>query len=111
MIKHIVAAALTAAIVSASAAAQTIPEELKGYSTVLVNFSDTAHECNLKDEAMFASHLQEKLAEIGITEDPQSPHHRQYRHLGQVTWSAEIAVHLADGDFVQCQVGRGQYRH
>ncbi len=72
MTKHIIAAALTAAIVSASAAAQTIPEELKGYSTVLVNFSDTAHECNLKDEAMFASHLQEKLAEIGITEDPQS---------------------------------------
>ena len=65
-------ASLTAAFVSTSAAGQTIPEELRGYSNVVVNFSDTAHECNLTDEAMFASHLQEKLAEIGITEDPQS---------------------------------------
>ena len=70
---HAFAVALAAVVLSTTAAAQTtVPQELRRYNTILVNFSDTAHECNLKDEAMFASYVQEKLAAIGITEDPTS---------------------------------------
>jgi hypothetical protein len=68
-----IAVALAAAVVSTTAAAQTtIPQELRRYNAIKVNFSDTAHACNLKDEAMFASRVREKLAAIGITEDPTS---------------------------------------
>ena len=67
------AAVLTPLLIAAGpATAQSVPAEIAGYNAVLINFNDTAQECNLKDEAMFADHAREKLAEIGITENPES---------------------------------------
>ena len=60
MTNRAIAVALAAAVVSTTAAAQTtIPQELRRYNAIKVNFSDTAHACNLKDEAMFAARPRE----------------------------------------------------
>ncbi len=67
------AAVLTPLLMMAGpATAQSVPAEITAYNTILVNFNETAAECNLKDEAMFRDHVRDKLAEIGITENPES---------------------------------------
>ena len=59
-------------VATTPAVAQSIPAELTGYNAIVVNFSETAGECNLKEEAMFADAVREKLAAIGIEENPES---------------------------------------
>lgn len=60
---------LLACLVATGAAAQqaSVPQEILGYKNLSVSFSKHVGDCNLKDAALFANRLEDKLAGIGIT--------------------------------------------
>lgn len=61
-------AVLLGCLVSTGAYAQqsSVPKEIAGYKNLTVSFSKSAGDCNLKDATLFANHLKDKLAGIGI---------------------------------------------
>ena len=63
-------AVLLGLMISSGAYAQqtTVAKEITGYKDIMVAFSESAGDCNLKEAEVFKSHLKEKLAEIGIVQ-------------------------------------------
>ena len=52
----------------ASAQQSSVPKEITGYKDIMVAFSPSAGDCNLKEAEVFKNHVKEKLAEIGIVQ-------------------------------------------
>jgi len=59
---------LLGCVLSTGAYAQqsSVPKEILGYKNLSVSFSKSAADCNLKDAAVFAERLKDKLSGIGI---------------------------------------------
>ena len=63
---------LLALAVPATAFAQSVPKEIRDYKSIRVGFSQNAHNCNLTEAEVFATHLAQRLAEIGIPQNDNS---------------------------------------
>jgi hypothetical protein len=67
--------ALACCALSTGAWAQTqtsVPNEITGYKTILVSFSEGAKKCNLEDPAAYSARLSDKLGAIGIQQSDES---------------------------------------
>ncbi len=57
---------------SMPATAANLLKELVAYEKVIVQFSDTAGECNLGDQKIFKKHVNAGLANLGLNRSPDS---------------------------------------
>ncbi len=69
----IVAACAAACVAATGAFAQSsVPNEIKGYKSISVAYSEKAAACNLEHSEAYSDRLREKLAAIGVTQSDQS---------------------------------------
>jgi hypothetical protein len=87
--------------------AENVVNGLDSYGKIVIDFTKNAEKCELEDAKAYTAHLREKLAKLGISEQPESKVRLRLElggiPLGMLDGQCVVAANLSVGTILQAK--------